>query len=338
MPDEFSRGRADQSCPQLMMAARLHSLGGPESVVIEEIPLPAVLGGQALVRVVAAGLSHSDLLRAQGRYQEAVDLPFVVGGELAGRIVTAPPWSGLRPGDPVAAVVGTGAVAEYAAVPVGQVLPLPQDLPLSSGAAAPLNFLTARFALMDRGGLRPGEDVVVLGGGGGIGTAAIQLARLAGAGSVAAVASSPERRATAAATGADPVLAPEELAGRRATADVLLDPVGGAFAIEALGVLRDFGRHVVVGFAGGQVTAPKLNRAVFRNLSHVGAGWGAFAEHYPDRVRASWLELAEHLAAGRLRAVIGAEGHIREVPDLLRRLADRRVPAKTVVAVQADTT
>ncbi|MGT2464108.1 zinc-binding dehydrogenase [Sinomonas atrocyanea] len=336
MADEHSR-QPGRTIPRGMMAARVHRLGGPEAVVIEEVPLPAVGPDRVLVRVVAAGLSHSDLLRTQGRYQEAADLPYVVGGELAGRIVTAPPASGLRPGDPVAAVVGTGAVAEYAAVPIASVLSLPPELPLGSAAAAPLNFLTARFALLDRGGLRAGEDVVVLGGGGGIGTAAIQVARLAGAGSVAAVASTPERRATAAALGAAPVLAPGELAGRRATADVLIDPVGGPYAVQALAVLRDFGRHVVVGFAGGEVTAPKLNRAVYRNLSHVGAGWGTFAERFPDRVTASWLELADHLAAGRLRAVVGAEGPMGETADLLRRLADRSLPAKAVVLVQTDT-
>lgn len=336
MEDEHC-GRPGQIIPGSMRAARLHRLGGPEAVVIEEVPLPAVGMDRVLVRVAAAGLSYSDLLRTQGRYQEAADLPCIVGGELAGRIVTAPSGSGLRPGDPVAAVVGTGAVAEYAAVPLVSILPLPPDLPLLSAAAAPLNFLTARFALMDRGDLRPGEDVVVLGGGGGIGTAAIQLARLAGAGSVAAVASTPERRAAAAAVGADTVLAPEELADRRATADVLLDPVGGPAAVQALTVLRDFGRHIAVGFAAGDVTAPRLNRAVYRNLSHIGAGWGTFAQRYPDRVRASWQEIAGHLASGRLQAVVGAEGPMEEAPHLLQLLADRRLPAKAVVAVQSDT-
>lgn len=317
-----------------MKAARVHGPGGPASVVVEEVPEPAPGPDEVLIEVAAAGLSHADLLRTQGLYQDRSEYPFVLGGELAGRVLSAPVGSGLSEGQAVAAVVGTGGAAEYAAVSVERVLQVPPGLSARDAASMVLNLLTADFAVAQRGALCAGEEVVVLGAGGGIGTAAVQVARARGAGRITGVASTESRRAAARSSGASRTVTIEELVGLGRFADMLVDPVGGQAALRALPALRDFGRHVVVGFSGGELTAPPLNRAVFRNLAHVGAGWGTFAARHPERVQESWARLSADLAAGRLHAVIGAQGGLHDVSRLLDDLATRAVAGKVVISLR----
>lgn len=316
-----------------MKAARVHGPGGPDAVVVEEVPEPAPGPNDVLIEVAAAGLSHADLLRTHGLYQDRTEFPFVLGGELAGRVLAAPSGSGLSVGQTVAAVVGTGGAAECSAVPVQRVLPVPPGLSARDAASMVLNFLTADFAVAERGALCAGEEVVVLGAGGGIGTAAVQVARARGAGRITAVASTESRRAAARSSGASRTVTMEGLVGLGRFADVLVDPVGGEAALRALPALRDFGRHIALGFSGGEITAPPLNRAVYRNLVHVGAGWGTFAARHPERVQESWAGLAADVAAGRLHAVIGAQGGLHDVSRLLGELAGRAVAGKVVVNI-----
>jgi NADPH:quinone reductase len=303
-------------------------------LAVAEIARPGPAPGEVLVEVAYAGLSFADWLRSQGRYQETSRGALTVGGELSGRVLAAPAGSPLTPGDRVAAVVGTGAAADFAVVPAESALPVPDGLSDRVAAAAVLNFLTARFALLDRARLGAGQDVVVLGAGGGLGGAAVALARHAGASSVTAVAGSDAKRAAALGMGADRVIGPDELAASPPEADVLFDPVGGAAALAAIRGLREGGRHVVVGFAGGEITAVRLNRALYRNIDHVGAGWGAHAAAHPSAVRTSWAALAPELASGRLAPHIGAEGTLEESPGLLAALGARSVVGKAVVRVE----
>lgn len=298
--------------------------------------MPDPSSNQLLVRVGVAGLAHPDVLRRRGRYQDRSEGGFTLGSELAGHVVTAPPNCGFSAGDRVAAVTGTGAAAEFAVVDVHAALRVPDDVPLRVAAAAALNFLTARFALLDRGRLRPGDDVLVLGAGGGVGNAATQLAVAHGANRVAAAASSADKLVTAGFAGASLLVLSADVAELAYRFDILLDPVGGEIADAALPLLRPFGRHVAVGFASGELTTVTLNRAVFRNLEHIGAGWGAFAETHSAEVRTAWTEIATMLADGRLSPWIGAAGTLDDVERMLDELESRRALGKSVVIVAED--
>src|SRR5829696_3013818 len=276
-----------------MRAARVTSLDGPASVKVADVPEPTLQAGHVLVDVHEAGVSFPDVLMSRGLYQMRPELPFVPGAECAGIVREAPEDSAFRAGDRVAAFPVLGAFAETVLVPEAMVFPLPDAVSFEAGAALPMNYLTVHFALTRRGQLERGEVVLVHGAAGGIGTAAIQLARALDA-RVIAVVSSEDKIETARAAGAHHVVladgflaAARELTQGRGV-DVVVDPVGGDRFTDSLRSLAPEGRLLVIGFTAGQIPTVKVNRLLLNNVDVVGVGWGAFWMPDPSYLRSQW--------------------------------------------------
>jgi NADPH:quinone reductase len=321
-----------------MRAAQVTALDGPSAVKMVEIDEPSPDGG-VLIDVHAAGVAFPEVLQTRGRYQIRPDPPFVPGSEVAGVVRTAPDGAGVRPGDRVAAFPGLGGFAEVVAVDPELVFPLPDEVAFEAGAALPMNYLTVHFALVRRGGLRPGETVLVHGAAGGVGTAAVQLAAALDA-RVIAVASSPEKAAVARAAGAhEAVLADGFLARVReltggAGVDVVVDPVGGDRFTDSLRSLRPEGRLLIVGFTGGEIPTVKANRLLLNNIAAVGVGWGAFWMQHRDYPRTQWAALLPLLRDGRIAPPVGSVHPLEDAAAALTEIDERRATGKVVLAVR----
>jgi NADPH:quinone reductase len=323
-----------------MRAARITSLDGPSSVTLGDVDEPALTPGHVLVDVHEAGVNFPDVLMSKGLYQMRPELPFVPGSECAGVVREAAPDSAFRPGDRVAAFPVLGAFAETVAVPEAMVFALPERVSFAAGAALPMNYLTVQFALGRRARLDRGEDVLVHGGAGGIGTAAIQLARAMGT-RVIAVVSSADKVDTARAAGAHHVVmadgflaAAKELTGGRGV-DVVVDPVGGDRFTDSLRCLAPEGRLLVIGFTAGQIPEVKVNRLLLGNTSVVGVGWGAFWAHRPDYLREQWHALLPLLEDGLLDPPIGSRHPLDDVGGALTEIDERRARGKVTLTVRS---
>lgn len=321
-----------------MRAIHIESHDGPSALRGVEIPEPEP-HGQVLVDVHAAGVTFPEVLQSRGLYQISPPLPFVPGSEVAGVVRAAPEGSGLTPGDRVCAFPGLGGFAETVAVAPGMVFPLPAHMTFVQGAAVPMNVLTVHFALSRRGGLRPGETVLVHGAAGGIGLAATQYAKAVGA-RVLALTSTEEKAELARAAGADAVGPVEgflpwvrEQTGGRGV-DIVVDPVGGDRFTDSLRALAPEGRLLVIGFTGGEIPTVKVNRLLLNNVSVVGVGWGAFWMRRPDYLREQWDELTPLLAAGVLDPVIGAEFDLADAAAALELMESRKAAGKVVLRVR----
>lgn len=322
-----------------MRAVVVERQDGPDGLALVERPEPAA-GDDVLVAVHAAGVSFPDLLMSQGRYQISPKVPFVLGVEAAGVVVEAPPATGLRPGQRV--VLNTlGTWADTVAVSPDQVFPLPDRLTMGQGAGLLMNYHTAHFGLLRRGRLREGETLLVHGGAGGVGSAAIQVGRAVGARVVTVV--SDERKAEAASRlGANETVRSgegwlgrvKELTGRGV--DVIFDPVGGDLFDDSVRALAPEGRLVIIGFAGGSIPRLATNRVLFRNIDIVGAAWGAFLEHEPQLKPAVHAELIRMVEDGHVAPMVGAEFPLERAADALREIADRRAVGKVVLTVRGD--
>jgi NADPH2:quinone reductase len=318
-----------------MRAARVSRLGGPSAIEVDEIAEPTD-ESKLLIEVAAAGVTFPDVLVSQGLYQIKPPLPVVLGTEVAGVVRHAPPGSGVSAGDRVAAFVGFGGFAELVAAPPHAVFPLPDTVSFDAGAALPMNYLTVHFGLVRRGGLRPGETVLVHGAAGGVGSAAVQLAKALGA-RVIAVASTERKGDVARAAGADDVVAVDgfraataELTGGRGV-DVVVDPVGGDRFTDSLRCLAPEGRLLVIGFTGGDIPTVKVNRLLLNNISVTGVGWGAFWRTRPEYLRQQWADLLPHLEAGRLDPVLGSAYPLDRAADAVAELDERRATGKILV-------
>src|SRR6476659_1662211 len=270
-----------------MRALQITELNGPDTALkIVDVPEPGTdhvmtPGSGVLVDVHAAGVAFPEVLQTRGEYQVKPPLPFVPGSEVAGVVRSASADAGFGPGDRVAAFCMLGGFAEVAVSPPWLTFALPDSLDFAQGAGLILNYHTAYFSLKLRGRLREGETVLVHGAAGGVGTAALQVARGLGARTIALV-SSEEKGEVARRAGAEHVIqlgegwkdAVREASG--GGVDVVLDPVGGDRFTDSLRSLREGGRLVVVGFTGGAIPEVKVNRLLLNNLEVVGAGWGAF--------------------------------------------------------------
>jgi NADPH2:quinone reductase len=320
-----------------MRAVQVTDLTGPDGVRVADVPEPGADGG-VLIEVRAAGISFPDLLLSRGLYQLKPDPPFTLGSEAAGVVREAPEGSSLSPGDRVAAIVFGG----FADIAVGQpplTFPLREELSFEQGAALVMNYHTAHFALERRAALRKGETLLVHGAAGGVGSAAIQVAKALGA-RVIGVVSSDEKERVAREAGADDVIrsaedwraAVRELTGG-AGADVIYDPVGGERFDESVRALATEGRLVVIGFTEGQIPKVAVNRLLLRNVSVVGAGWGAFAFERPDYLRAVGEDLARMVREGHVRPIVGRTYAFDQVPQALRDLDERRAVGKLVLEV-----
>ncbi len=306
------------------------------SVKITEIPAPEAGPGRIVIEVEAAGVNYVDGLFIHGRYQIKPPLPFVPGGEIAGRVVeAATDGAGPAVGTRVVAMCGLGGFAERVAVPAAAAVPLPEVLDSARAATFVQSFCTALYALRERGGLSAGDSVLVLGAGGGVGLAAVQVASALGA-TVLAAASSPDKRAAALAAGAAAAvdLTDVKTAAREFSAggvDVVYDPVGGDVAGAALRALRDRGRYLVVGFASGTIPELPLNQVLLRERQVAGVDWGAWGMSHPLEQRALLEELLAMVAGGRLDPVAPATAPLEEAGRVLDDLLNRRVVGKVAL-------
>lgn len=321
-----------------MRAVQVTSPTGPSGVELREVPEPAPRPGEVLVDVHRVGVSFPDLLLSKGQYQLRPDPPFTLGVDASGVVVSGP--EGFAPGQRVAAVVPYGAAAERVAVPSDFAFALPDSLTFDEGAALPMNYLTADFALVDRAGLRAGETVLVHGASGGVGTAVLQVARGYGARTIAVV--STEAKADfARAAGADEAVlldgfkdAALELTGGRGV-DVVVDVVGGDVFTDSLRVLAPQGRLLVVGFAAGQgIPEVKVNRLLLNNIDVRGVGWGAYAMTTAGFMGRQWSRLLPLIESGAVRPPIGASYDLDGFADALTDLEERRALGKIVVRVR----
>src|SRR3954467_15115486 len=306
-----------------MRAIQIQNLNGPdEALELVDIPEPEpshplTPGRGVVVEVHAAGVSFPEVLQTRGEYQFKPELPFVPGSEVGGVVRSAPEGAGVKEGDRVAAFTFLGAFAEAAVAPEYFAFPLPDELTFEQGAALVLNYHTAYFSLKLRGRLAEGETVLVHGAAGGVGTAAIQVAKGLGA-RVIGVVSSDEKEKVARDAGADEVVrsdgdwkgAVEELSG--GGVDVVLDPVGGDRFTDSLRSLGEGGRVVVVGFTGGSIPEVKVNRLLLNNPEVSGAGWGAYVMAKPDVTRAIGAEIARLMDEGVVRPLVGARIPLEE--------------------------
>jgi NADPH2:quinone reductase len=326
-----------------MRAIQITQLTGPDSALsLVDIPEPAAshpLSADAavVIDVHCAGVSFPEVLQTRGAYQYMPELPFVPGSEVSGIVRSAPPGARVRPGDRVAALTVQGAFAEVAVAPPGFVMPLPDALDDRQGAGLIFNYHTVQFALVTRGGLERGETVLVHGAAGGVGTAALQLARALGAVTIAVV-SSDEKAEVARRAGAMHVLRSDgpwkDEARALGGVDLVLDPVGGERFTDSLRSLRRFGRLIVVGFTEGSIPTVKVNRLLLGNVSVVGAGWGAHLFTEPAYFDEAALALDPLLRTGAIAPIIGAALPLERAADALGLLDERRATGKVVLDVR----
>ena len=309
---------------------------GPSGVEVAERDEPTPGDGQVLVDVRAVGVSFPDLLLSAGQYQLKPDPPFQLGVDFAGVVREAPDGSGFRAGDRVACVLPYGGAADVVVLGPESVFPLPDAMSFEQGAALPMNYLTAQFALATRGALQPGETVLVHGAAGGVGTATIQVAKGYGA-RVVAVVSTPEKAEVARAAGADEtVLVDGFLAAVKALTDgrgvdIVVDVVGGDLMTDSLRSLAPLGRLLVVGFAAGVIPEVRVNRLLLNNIDVRGVGWGGYAMVRPGFMRGQWDELLPMMESGAITAPVGATYPFEEAGRALTDLAERRATGKSVL-------
>jgi NADPH2:quinone reductase len=321
-----------------MRAQQIQSLDGPDGLHLTDIPEPGG-DGQVLIEVAAAGVSFPDVLMSRGLYQMKPPLPFVPGVEVAGTVRSAPAGSGFAAGDRVMAATMLGGFAEIAAAPAALTCALPEQLTMEQGCGLILNYHTAHFSLTRRGQVRAGETVVVQGAAGGLGTATIQVAKAVGA-HVVGVVSSAAKAEMARTAGADETIdtgddwpaAIRALNGGRG-ADVIVDPVGGDRFDESLRCLAPGGRLVVVGFTEGRIPTVAANRLLLRNISIVGAAWGAWLGGDPGLFASTAAALVPMIEAGTVAPPVGAAFSLDDAADALRLIDERRAVGKVVLSI-----
>lgn len=322
-----------------MQAWICETLGGPESLRWGELARVEPGPGQVRVAIQAASLNFPDLLVVRGQYQARPPLPFVPGSEFAGIVdAVGEGVTHLRPGQPVAAIGTHGGFGTEAVVAATSLIPLPPGFPPTDAAAFAFTYGTSHHALLDRAALREGETVLVLGAAGGVGTAAVQIAKAAGA-RVIAAASSAAKCEACRALGADETIdyGSQDLrdsikaltAGRGP--DVVYDPVGGDLAEPALRSIAWRGRYLVVGFAAGAIPALPWNLALLKGASIVGVFWGDFMRREPKAGAAALMQLAQWYGQGKVKPLVDSVLPMRELPAAMARLAARDVRGKLVL-------
>lgn len=320
--------------PALVCHALTDDLSG---LALRELPCPVPGPGQLLVRVRAAALNYPDLLMTQGRYQFKPEPPFVPGMEGAGEVLAAGDGVRLRTGDRVMVQARHGALAGMMLANQADVQPVPAGLDFTAAAALQVAALTAWVALVRRARLEQGETVLVHGASGGVGMAAVQLARHLGA-TVIASGRSPAKLEAVRAAGADHVVASGAdmrdqvlaLTGGRGV-DVVLDPIGGDLFDASLRTLAWGGRLLVVGFVGGRIPEVRANYILIKNISVIGVRAGEEGRRNPAQGAENQAALDRLAAAGVFRPHIGARLPLARAVEGLRLLADAAVPGKIVI-------
>ncbi|MBX7449097.1 NADPH:quinone oxidoreductase family protein [Mycolicibacterium sp. 3033] len=318
-----------------MKALVAQELSGPTGLSYTDMTDPAG-DGQVVIDVRAAGVCFPDLLLLRGEYQLRLDPPFVPGMEVAGTVRSAPAGSSFAVGQRVSAFTMLGGYAEQVAVDPGSVVPTPRDVDDASAAALLGNYYTMYFALQRRAALHAGETVLVLGSGGGVGTAAVQIAKGLGA-RVIAMVHRPAAVEFVESLGADVVLpladgwldaVKQHTDGRGV--DVVVDPIGGSAFDDAIRAMATEGRLLVIGFAAGGIPTVKVNRLLLRNVSVVGVGWGEFVNRTPGAQAEVGAGLAELVAQG-LRPPEPVRFPLSAGAEALQQLADGAIHGKLVL-------
>lgn len=312
--------------------------GGPDKLRLGELPLPEPKAGEVRLKVLAAGVNFPDALIIQKKYQVQPPLPFVPGTEVAGMVDAVGEGASLAKGTRVVAFVGTGGFAEYVCVNAALTIPLPDGVSDEVAAGFTMTYATSQHALADRAQLKAGETLLVLGAGGGVGLAAVELGKLAGA-RVIAAASTDEKLAACHAAGADALINYSTLDLRESVktvtdgkgADVVYDPVGGGYTEPALRALAWRGRLLVVGFANGEIPSLRINLLLLKEASLVGVYWGEFAKREPKANARMIGELMGWLAQGKLKPRVSHVYPLHETPRALDELLHRRAIGKLVI-------
>jgi NADPH:quinone reductase-like Zn-dependent oxidoreductase len=322
--------------------------GGPETLVLEDMPDPTPGAGQLLVRVKACAINYPDVLIIEDKYQFKPPRPFAPGGEIAGVVeAVGEGVTGWRAGDRLIAMIGHGGLAEKVVVAAAMALPLPPERSFEDGSALILTYATSIHALLDRGKLQAGQTLLVLGAAGGVGLAAVELGKAYGARVVAAV-SSEEKAQVAREAGADATLVyphgPFDKEGSKALsqlfkdavgpngADVVYDPVGGDYAEPALRAIAWEGRYLVVGFPAGIPKLP-LNLTLLKSCDVCGVFWGAFAARDAKANAAHIATLFRLWDEGRIAPKVSRTWPLDQGADAIAWMAARKAVGKLVVTV-----
>lgn len=324
------------------MRALLCKEPGPAAeLVIEDVPDPEAGRGEVVIDVMAAGLNFPDLLVIEGKYQLKPPPPFSPGAEVAGLVSEIGEGvSGIKPGDRVSATMFFGGFAEKVAVPANQVSQLADTMPFEVGAAFTIAYGTSYHALKQRAELREGETLLVLGAAGGVGLAAVELGRAMGA-RVIAAASSLEKLETAMQHGATATInyAEEDLKARAKAlsggrgVDVIYDPVGGEYSEAALRAIAVGGRHLVIGFAAGDIPKLPLNLTLLKQCQIVGVFWGAWAMANPAEQANNMAELNAFFEAGEIKPLISEALPLERFAEAFEAIAQRRAMGKLVLTM-----
>jgi NADPH:quinone reductase len=322
-----------------MKAILCTHFGSPDELELADLPPPAAGPGEAVVQVKAAALNFFDTLIIAGKYQHKPPFPFSPASEFAGIVESV--GAGVidvAPGDRVMGSTGWGAARERIAANTKQLVKIPEKLDFERASGLTVTYATTLYGLRERGHLKPGETLVVLGASGGTGLAAIEIGKIMGA-RVIACASSDEKLAFARSHGADETVnyASEDLRGALKRlggehgVDVVYDPVGGSYAEPAVRALAWEGRYLVVGFAAGEIPKLPLNLVLLKSCDIRGVLWGAWTTREPEAQRALMTDIVRWCAEGKLSAHVHAVYPLAEIAAALKAIADRKVMGKIVL-------
>jgi NADPH2:quinone reductase len=324
-----------------MKAVLCSQWGEPESLAIGDVPRRPLAPHEVRIRAHACGLNFADILQVAGKYQVKPPFPFTPGLETAGEIIEIGTGvEHIRPGDRVMAHTHGNGYASEVVVPAAATIQIPAEMDFITAAGFPVAYGTSHWALTARGGLQPGETLLVLGAAGGVGLTAVELGKALGA-RVIAAANGKEKLAVAAEHGADELIdygtesirdRVRELTGGLG-ADVVFDPVGGDAFDQALRAVNWEARMLIVGFASGRIQSVPANLALVKNISVVGVSWGVQGERDPRRISGDLTELLRWWQAGRLKPRIAKTFPMGEVAAAMRALLSRRYAGKIVLEV-----
>jgi NADPH:quinone reductase len=322
-----------------MRAVLCKELGGPEKLVIENVPPPPIRPGTVRIAIHAAGVNFADTLLISGQYQDRPPLPFIPGMEVAGVVSELGAGVGtLKVGDRVLSSVGRGAYAEEVVVEADSAHPIPAAMDFVTAAAFPVAYSTSHGAFAWRGRLRAGESVLVLGASGGVGLTAVEIAKAMGA-TVIAAAGGAEKLAVAKRAGADHLIdyTREDLRERVKAltdgrgVDVVYDPVGGDAFDQSLRSIAWEGRVIIIGFAAGRIPQIPANLVLVKNIDIIGFFWGSYRRYKPQLQAESFQQLFRWYEEGKLKPHVSHRLPLAEVAQALELLRTRKSTGKVVI-------
>jgi len=320
-------------------AVLCHKFGPPEELQLETIETPQPAANEAVIEVKAAALNFPDVLMIEGKYQSLPPFPFSPGGEIAGVVsAVGSDVSEFEPGDRVFAGCGHGGMREALSINARALRPIPEGMSFTQASGISTTYGTSYYALKQRANLQRGENLLVLGAGGGVGIAAVELGKAMGA-RVLAAASTAEKRDAAKLAGADELIdysdgnlkdKVKELTNGKG-ADVIYDPVGGALFDQVMRCVNWDGRVLVIGFAAGDIPKLPINLVLLKSCQVVGVFYGAFNQRSPAEAGQNFREILEFYSAGKINPLVGQTFPLEDYAAALRCLSERRAIGKVVL-------